>query len=132
MTKQEQQNIFLVDDDIDLLFQTKIQLEAQGFVVTTAESKSEAETLLETYRPDVAVLDLMMEEMDAGFNLSYFIKKKYPGTPVILVTAVTRETGFEFDATSEEDRAWIKVDTIIAKPVRFEQLLREIERLLKE
>ncbi|HPO50566.1 MAG TPA: response regulator, partial [Spirochaetota bacterium] len=57
------------------------QLEAAGFNVITAESEREAEKILENTRPDLAILDLMMENMDTGFTLSYHIKKKDPSIP---------------------------------------------------
>ncbi len=129
--KTDKKTVLVVDDDVDLLMQVKLQLEAAGFTVITAEGEREAEKILETTRPDLAVLDLMMENMDAGFTLSYHIKKKDPSIPVILMTAVTRETGFEFDISSSEERSWIKADAILDKPIRFEQLKREIERLVK-
>lgn len=123
--------VLVVDDDVDLLMQVRMQLEAAGFTVITAESEREAGKILENTRPDLAIVDLMMENMDAGFTLSYHIKKKDPSIPVIMVTAVTRETGFEFDISSSEERSWIKADAILDKPIRFEQLKREIERLMK-
>ncbi len=127
----QKRTVLAVDDDVDLLMQIRLQLEAAGFNVITAESEREAEKILENTRPDLAILDLMMENMDTGFTLSYHIKKKDPSIPVILVTAVTRETGFEFDISSSEERSWIKADAILDKPIRFEQLKREIERLVK-
>ena len=81
-------------------------------------------------RPDVAVVDVMMEYPDAGFVLCHHIRKKDPSIPVILVTSVNRETGMDFDMATEEDRVWIKADALLAKPIRFEQLLGEIDRLL--
>ena len=123
--------ILIVDDDIDLLLQLKLQFEAAGFTVITAESAREAEKAFAQTRPDIAVLDLMMEQMDTGFTLSYHIKKKDPSIPVILITGVTHETGFEFEVSSAEERSWIKADAILDKPIRFEQLMREVERLMK-
>lgn len=41
-----------------------------------------------------------------------------------MVTGVTGETGIEFDAATNEERAWIKADELLAKPVRPEQLLK--------
>ena len=73
----------------------------------------------------------MMERMDDGFVLCYDIKKKNADIPVIMVTGVSRETGMEFDAATDEERSWLKADVILAKPIRFEQLTREIDRLLK-
>ncbi len=123
--------IMVVDDDVDYRFQQRVQLEAAGYAVVEADSGEHAMEVLETVRPDLAVLDLMMEEMDAGFTLCYYIKKKYPEVPIILATAVTRETGLEFDAATSEERSWIKADVLLAKPIRFDQLRREIERLLE-
>lgn len=127
----EKKTILIADDDVDLLLQLKLQFEAAGFAVITAESGRDAEKVFAQTRPDLAVLDLMMEQMDAGFTLSYHIKKKDPSIPIILITGVTHETGFEFEVSSDEERSWIKADAILDKPIRFEQLMREIERLIK-
>ena len=113
------------------MLQLKIQLEAAGFQVISAESLGQAEELLKEGRPDCAIVDLMMEHMDAGFTLSYHIKKIDPSIPVIMVTAVTRETGIDFDKTEDNNDSWLKADVVLAKPIRFEQLQHEIKRLLK-
>ncbi len=124
--------ILIVDDDPDLLLQLKLQLESAGFETREAESRKDAEALLEKEMPDIAVLDLMMEDKDGGFILSRHIKKLDESIPVIIVTAVTHETGIQFGVTSEADKTWIKADAILAKPIRFEQLMQEINRLVAE
>lgn len=126
----EKRTVLLVDDDADFLTQHRVMLEAAGFEVVTAESESQAEAVLERLRPDVAICDLMMENADAGFALCYHIKKKDPTIPVIIVTAVASETGLEFDSRTGEEKSWIKADAFLTKPLRFEQLQREMERLL--
>ncbi|MBN2289677.1 MAG: response regulator [Candidatus Glassbacteria bacterium] len=128
--KSRKKTILVADDDIDYLGQMQLLLEAAGFEVLTAESRKEAEEILARRRPDLAVIDLMMEHQDSGFVLCYHIKKKDPSIPVILVTAVTSETGLEFDTTTEEERSWIKADRVLAKPIRYEQLYAEIGRLI--
>jgi CheY-like chemotaxis protein len=130
-TTQGAKTVLVVDDDFDFVTQQKLQLEKAGFNVITAESQKRAEELLAQTRPDIAIVDLMMEYKDSGFALCYHIKKKDPSIPVILVTAVTNETGLEFDAATEEERSWVKADAMLAKPLRFEQLLWEIQQLLK-
>jgi two-component system, OmpR family, response regulator len=127
-----QRTVLVVDDDEDFRLQMKLQLEAAGFKVLDVDGEAKAEKLLETMRPDLALVDLMMEHQDGGFALSYRMKKRYPDLPVIMVTGVTGETGLSFDLNTPEERSWVKADAILAKPVRFEQLKREIERLLKE
>ncbi len=123
--------ILVVDDDADYRFQQRVQLEAAGYRVIEADSEQNAITLLDKDRPDLAIVDLMMEQMDAGLTLCYYAKKKYADLPIILATAVTRETGLEIDATTSDERSWIKADVILDKPIRFDQLHREIERLLE-
>lgn len=129
---KDTKKILVVDDDIDLLEQVKAVLEAAGYQVMAAESEKEAEQLLENERPALAVLDLMMENQDSGFVLSYKIKKKDPTIPVIIVTAVTSQTGIHFDTSGPNEQSWIKADAILEKDIRYEQLLGEIKRLLKE
>jgi two-component system OmpR family response regulator len=125
-------HILLVDDDEDFLFQHKVQLEHAGYRVTTAGTRAEAEATAAEVRPDLAILDLMMEQHDDGFVLSHHLKRLLPGLPVILVTAVTAETGISFTPTSGAERAWVGADAMLAKPIRFEQLKREVERLLRD
>jgi CheY-like chemotaxis protein len=123
--------ILIVDDDEDFLFQHRIQLENAGFDVKTATSRAEAEGVAPEFRPDLAILDLMMDQHDDGFVLSHHLKRMLPGLPVILVTAVTAETGLSFAPSSATERAWVGADVLLAKPIRFEQLRREIDRLVR-
>lgn len=123
--------VLLVDDDPDFLYQQKMHLERSGFEVLTAAGESEAEKALAARRPDLCVIDVMMENADGGFTLCHHIRKKDPTLPLILVTAINAETGMCFDPTSPEERSWIKADALLSKPIRFEQLKREIDRLLK-
>ena len=104
--------ILVVDDDPDCLEQTEERLKAGGYEVATAEGQ---ESVL----------------YEAGILMCY-IKKKDPSVPVILVSAVRNETRLDFDTATDEERAWIKADALLDKPVRFEQLIREINRLMGE
>ena len=92
---------------------------------SAAEGRAAAEEAILKIKPDLAILDLMMEEKDSGFVLSHQIKKLYPDTPVILLTAVAGATGLSFTTQHSEAQSWIKVDKILDKPVRPEQLKAE-------
>lgn len=130
MKQGTQAQIMLVDDDLDFLLQQKMRFEAAGYAVTTADGKKQARAALAEGSPDLVVLDLMMGEMDAGIVLAHEIKKERPEVPIILVTGVTRETGMVFEAGTAEERRWLDVDQVMAKPIRFEQLRGEVEGLL--
>lgn len=125
--------ILLVDDDVDFLEATAARLRADGCEVVTAEGQVRGEEILSTGTPfDLAVLDLMMEHPDSGFVLGHHVRRSRPGTPVILVTGVTGETGLEFDAATTEERRWVPADAVLPKPIRYEQLKAEIDRLLHD
>lgn len=122
--------ILVVDDDPDIIDQLSLIIRNEGYEVAAAGGQEEAEKLLMAVKPDLAIIDLMMEEMDSGFILAHEIKKLYPETPVILLTSVKSATGLSFAATSADQQSWIKADRLLDKPVRPEQLKNEMSRLL--
>ena len=127
----DKKNILVVDDDIDLLEQVAMILQSEGYRITKAQGQKEGEEALLTAVPDLAVLDLMMENMDSGFVLCHHVKRLFPETPVILLTAVKATTGLDFHPGSDEAASWVKADVVLDKPVRPEQLKLEVKRLLK-
>jgi len=121
--------ILLVDDDIDLLEQNRMLLESKGFKVVTAENGEDGFKVFQTEKPDAAIIDLIMEQMDSGFVLSYKIKKTQHGKniPVFILTSATYDTGFKFSLSSEAEKEWIKCDGIINKPVIVDELISKLE-----
>ena len=127
----DKKNILIVDDDVDQLEIISLYVNKFGFKPIKLSSQKEAEEYLEENKPDLAIFDLMMENEDSGFILSYKIKKKYPEIPVIIVTAVASETGMVFGIENEGDENWIKADAFLNKNIREDQLHRTINKLLK-
>lgn len=130
MSEQEKKTILLADDDPDQIFLVRHHLEKWGYRVVAVESREEAERYLESGCPDLAILDLMMEEEDSGFILSYKIKQCSPDIPVIISTAVAAERGISFDMNSPGSRTWIKADHYLEKGFRMDQLKILIEKYL--
>jgi CheY-like chemotaxis protein len=122
--------IVIVDDDEDVLEQLSQILTGEGYQVRAAASQSEAEDLFLSLHPDLAILDLMMEQEDSGFVLAHYVKKLHPHVPVVMLTGVTSATGLSFASTAPESRSWIKADRILDKPVRPEQVKDLVARLL--
>ena len=127
----ETKTILIVDDDDDFRFLLGDYLKMEGYNVLAADSVKMANEIMAVSNYDLAIVDLVMEDTDSGFVLSYHIKKKNPDMPVILVTAAPSEARLQFDTSSKEERSWIKADVILEKPIRFEQLDREIKRFLQ-
>ena len=125
-----EQRILVVDDDPDIVEQLTLLLKKDGYTVQSAAGRAEAEQTLMAFHPDIAILDLMMEEYDSGFVLCHEIKRLYPGMSVILLIAVKAAIGMSFVVNSDDARSWVKADRLLDKPVRPEQLRNEVKRLL--
>jgi CheY-like chemotaxis protein len=125
----EKRKILIVDDDPDILSQMRVILEANNYIVYTCDNSREAFDIFEEVKPDAVASDLMMEEMDSGFMLTYKIKKTEHGKkiPVILLTSATYVTGYKFDAFTQEEKDWLKCDAVLNKPISVEELMKKIE-----
>ncbi len=120
--------VLLVDDDKDFLEMHSIVLENRGYEVITARSSKECMDRLEGIKPDIVVLDVMMEQFDAGFKASEKIKQKYEDLPVMLLTSIGAQTSLDF-SSSEEVLRVSGADVLLDKPVSPKVLIDEIERL---
>ncbi|MCE5278502.1 MAG: response regulator [Planctomycetaceae bacterium] len=128
----QSKTILVVDDDCDVLEQLSLILRNDGYAVQTAGGEEEGKEALLSSRPDLVIMDLMMDHKDSGFVLAHYSKRLYPDTPVILLTAVASVTGISFAAATSEARAWVKTDAVMDKPIRPEQLKAQIHKLLKD
>ncbi len=79
--------ILCIDDDPDVLFSLKIVLESGGYnVATAADAREGLKTFKET-KPDIVILDLMMEEIDAGTRLLGEIRALDSTVPVYMLSS---------------------------------------------
>lgn len=115
--------VLVVDDDPDILEIVATALSADGFIVVTAASRDEAENVLATHRPDVALLDVMMETHDAGHQLCRHIKGEL-GIPVIFLTA--RAT--DIDAVIGLE---LGADDYVKKPFSPRELIARVRAVLR-
>jgi CheY-like chemotaxis protein len=131
-TSAGSKTILVVDDNVDFLEVMRVQLEAVGYSVLTADDEAQAEATIAQQDFDLAIVDLMLKNMDGGLVVAHAIKSKDASIPVILVTGVMRETGTGLDAETEQERAWLKADVVLDKPILFDQVQREMDRLLRD
>jgi CheY-like chemotaxis protein len=120
--------ILLVDDDVDLVSMNRLVLEKKGHQVTAAYSAAEARQALAKDRPDLAVLDVMMESASAGFELAREVHQKFPDLPMIMLSAVHEATGVPFRFQPDDD--WLPVLKFLDKPVEPGRLAAEVEAAL--
>jgi CheY-like chemotaxis protein len=129
----EQAKIVIVDDDQDIRDTLKHILEGRQYTVITAANKDEGLEKIRAEKPDLAVLDVMMETWQDGFELARTLKKDpdLKHIPILMLTGVRDQTGIDFKSTAG-DPTWLPVDGFLEKPAEPNTLLAEVERLLTE
>ena len=90
------------------------------------------ESLKET-KPDVIILDVMMDTPQDGFILSRQLKQddKYKDIPILMLTSVKDKIGIDFESVAGDD-TWLPVDEYLPKPVKPDVLLEKVAGLLKK
>ncbi|MBN1351429.1 response regulator [candidate division KSB1 bacterium] len=128
---QNKKRILLVDDDEDFVDINRTILESKYEVDVAFSSQSGLEKF-KSGNFDLIILDLMMEDRDAGFSFSYAAKNdpKLKNIPILLLTSTPKVTGFSFDL--ERDKDWMKVDDFAEKPLGAASLLSKVKKLLNE
>ena len=120
--------VLVVDDDVDLVEMNKAVLETRGHTVLCAYTADEARKALKRETPDVVVLDVMMESLDAGFDLAREINRAHPKMPILMLSGIEKQTGLGFKGA--EDDEWLPVFKFIDKPLAPDALADKIEDVL--
>lgn len=123
--------ILLVDDDVDFVDAVSLTLLAAGYEVLTAHTASEGLRLVREQPVDIAIIDMMMEEPDAGAMLAEGLHRRpeLQDIPIILVTSVTKETGYRVPMETAQERRWLGVEVWLDKPIEPSVLLKKIEEV---
>jgi DNA-binding response OmpR family regulator len=127
--------ILIIDDDPDFVDAVTPILKSAMYDVVSASNPAEGKEKVLSEKPDLILLDIMMDSLFDGFSLCHDIKtsKEFEGmkdTPVIFVSAVKEMTGSRFQFKGEE-QGLRGPDDYIDKPVKPDDLIARIERLLK-
>ncbi len=122
--------IMIIDDDIDLVEAMRITLETDNYEVIDAQEGQKGLEILKKEKPDLLILDVMMGSLDEGFHIAYQIRsdEEIKDIPILMITAVGAQTGFEFDKQRDED--FLPVNEFIEKPVNPQVLLDTVKRNL--
>ena len=122
--------IMVVEDNLDEAKLIKMVLEGEGYEAVCAFNGKEALQKVGEEKPDLIVLDIMMPEMD-GFEFCSKIRSspERKDTPVVLLTAVAQHIHDSNYPLNGVMRA--EADEYLEKPIRPEELLDTISRLLE-
>lgn len=116
--------VLLVDDTLTVLMAEKMMLSGEGFVVDTARDGLEALEKLESFRPDIVLLDVVMPRLD-GFETLKRIKGNEATGQIGVIMVTTKGEESEMERARE-----IGCDDYLTKPLNKVDLLTSIERVL--
>lgn len=117
------QRIAHVDDDPDIRDTVKRILSAHGYIVDSYQTMGDfLESMRESENPpDLAILDVMVETMDAGLEAFVEIRKRLPQLHMIFMTSLGEEIRPYFTGVSDE---WILIVEKPVEPASFLSIIR--------
>ncbi|NCU05886.1 MAG: response regulator transcription factor [Chitinophagaceae bacterium] len=124
MSAATKASILLVEDEEHLLDALKLNLELEGYEVTTAGDGAAALRAVENEYFDLIIMDVMMPEMD-GISATESIRIRKNEVPILILSAKN---------TSTDRVLGLKkgADDYLTKPFNLEELLLRVEKLIEK
>ena len=130
--------ILIIDDDPDLVESMQITLEANDYQVESAYNGTDGLRLVKETNPDLIILDVMMDSITEGFQVSYQLKSRdpqseyraYSDIPILMLTGISQKMHMKFSPAADED--YLPVEEFVEKPIQFDALLEKVARLIKK
>lgn len=134
----EKPKILVIDDDPDLVESIRITLEANDYQVFSAANGTEGLRLTKEIFPDLIILDVMMDSITEGFQVSQQLRSRDPQSeyrayskiPILMLTAISEKMHMKFSPKDDED--YLPVDEFMEKPIRFGALLEKVKALIPQ
>jgi len=124
--------IVLVDDNTDYLFTMETFLKRNGFGVKTADDGQKGLELIRKERPDVVLLDIMMETLFSGFEVCKALRSDddLAYIPIIGISAMGEELDINYSQWPDYD--YFRPDAFLDKPIDKQRLLRMIPEVIQK
>jgi len=128
----ETKRILVIDDDEDLVQSTTALLRARGFEVEGACNGTEGWARIQARRPDLLVLDIMMDHDTEGFQLAYKLKAdaSFKSMPVVIMSSFQEHLGDKMDQFQHILGNDWPAEALLEKPVKPDVLVETIGRVL--
>jgi two-component system OmpR family response regulator len=115
--------VLVVDDEVNITDLVATALRYEGFQVADAHDGREALAQVESFRPDLIVLDVMLPDLD-GFEVQRRLLDRGRPMPVVFLTAR--------DATEDKIKGLtIGGDDYVTKPFSLEELIARIRAVIR-
>lgn len=118
--------ILVIDDDADVRYALRVVLEGNGYVVCEAPTAEEGLKAYKQHKPDLLIVDLMMEEVDAGVSFVKELKALGNAAPIYMLSSVGDNLNMN------TDYAELGLDGVFQKPIDNKVLLSILSAKLKK
>jgi DNA-binding response OmpR family regulator len=119
--------ILIVDDDPDVVESVSLFLKREGHETISAYNRKDAMKAVTDSKPDLLVLDVMMEQPDDGIAMAQELRRKGFKKPILMLTSISKVTGMKFGVHTD----LVPVDEFCEKPLEPEVLVEKVNGLLK-
>lgn len=125
--------ILIIDDDRDFVASTTALLDACGYAVSSARTGCEGLAKAQAEHPDLIVLDVMMENDSAGYEVTQAVKfakgaEDLRHIPILMVSSIDLSPNERFSMAGEA--AMITPNAYLTKPLDIQRFLAEVGSLL--
>ncbi len=132
--RSRKKRILVIDDDRDYCLSTQVLLEREGYEVACAKSGSQGLEMAISIKPDLIVLDVMMETMWAGYEVSQTLKfrsgyESVSRVPIVMVSSLEEHPAERFARSSDPTR--VGPDVYLTKPLDVQRFVGVVRFLLK-
>jgi DNA-binding response OmpR family regulator len=118
--------IAVIDDDSDILEASSLILRSGGYQVITADNPDDGYRIVHESKPELIILDVMMDGPNDGILLARRFRKENILDPILMYSSVSKSVYFEND----RDEA-LGIDEFVEKPISPEELIGKVNLLLK-
>jgi DNA-binding response OmpR family regulator len=118
--------ILVIDDDTDIVDVCRLVLEKEGYEVASASNREAGMKAVEKEKPDLLILDVMMENPDDGIVMARDLRSKGFKAPILMLTSLGKVTGMQYG----RDDDLVPVDEFFEKPIESAVLISKAKELL--
>ena len=126
--------ILIIDDDPDIVLAARLCLQGAGHEVFSANNGAQGLRLLPEIKPDLIILDVMMDTTTEGFQVTLQLRSPDPNSPlaayshipILMLTAIHTTTDLRFGP----DKDYLPVDAFTEKPIDPDKLVKQVNALL--
>ncbi len=126
--------ILIIDDDPDIVTAVRLSLEHAGHQVVEAGNGKDGLKQVKAERPDLVILDVMMETHTEGFQMALKLHspdpasefKQFKNIPILMLTAIHSTTPMRY----EPDIDYLPVELFVDKPIDPDDLIKKVNWIL--